>query len=127
MQNHVKTGSESPCRQKLDVAPKVMLSIAVDNRDIVAPEAQNACEAEGRPSLTVPALWYTDCEDEWTGKRPTGRGGRSSALNIHSPIVLHTTTLNGKNIVSCIPALIRSVLPTCLEPHRYTLIKTQAS
>src|SRR6266446_4662477 len=92
MQNYVKTGSEFPrSRQKLNIAPKIMLSIAVNNRDIVAPEAHNTCEVEGRPSLTVTALRYTDREDEWTGKRPIGRDGRSSLLDIHSPIVLHTT------------------------------------
>jgi hypothetical protein len=122
MQNHVKTGSEFPRRQKLNVAPKVMLSIAVDNSDIVAPEAHNACEIEGRPCLTVTALRYTDCEDEWTDKRPIGRGGRSSLLDIHSPIVLHTTPHERKNIAPRITALSRSVSPTCSDPLRATLI-----
>lgn len=124
MQNYVKTGSEFPrSRQKLNIAPKIMLSIAVNNRDIVAPEAHNACEVEGRPSLTVTALRYTDREDEWPGKRPIGRDGRSSLLDIHSPIVLHTTPTERKNIASYITALIYSVLPTCSEPPRDTLIK----
>src|ERR1700747_3692862 len=130
MQNYVKTGSEFPRgRQKLNIAPKIMLSIAVDNRDIVAPEAHNACEVEGRPSLTVTALRYTDCEDEWTDKRPIGRGGRNSLLDIHSPIVLPTTApraqehcvIHNRSDSQCLAHVFRATL---WHTHKDTLILT---